>query len=117
MFQMKYKNLYIAKSVKVAESFFARLKGLMFVSEMVGYDGLLIKHCNSIHTCFMKFKLDVVFLNDDYQIKKIIRGIVPWRITGIYLQATQVLELKSGAIPVEIKEGDYLIFEEGICLS
>jgi len=92
----------------VAEKFFDRLKGLMFEKEIKGYDGLLIKNCNSIHTFFMNFNIDVVFLNKNFEVIKILRDLRKWRITPIYFKASQVLEMKSGGLPEGLKEGETL---------
>ena len=81
----------------------------MFSSDMFGFDGLLIKPCNSIHTFFMQYSLDVAFLDKDLKIVKIIRNLRPWRITGLYLKANQVLELKAGTLDNKIVEGDQVL--------
>ncbi len=104
----------IAAQTKVADSFFDRLVGLMFRSKMQDFDGLLITPCNSIHTCFMRYAIDVVFLNREYQVIKIKRQMKPWRLTPMYFRATQVLELNGGALPEDIKVGDCF---EVVCLS
>jgi uncharacterized membrane protein (UPF0127 family) len=105
----KAKNIYLGKRIKTADSFWDRLIGLMFSSDMFGFDGLLIKPCNSIHTFFMEYNLDVAFLDKDLKIVKIIRNLKPWRITGLYLKANQVLELKAGALDSKIVEGDQVL--------
>ncbi len=98
----------LAENVQVAESFFERLKGLMFIREMKGHDGLFIKNTNSVHNCFVRFPLDLVFVNNDMQVIKIIRNFKPWRFTRIYFKARHVLELPAGAAGKEIREGDQL---------
>ena len=110
----KHSGKIIAAQMKIADSFFDRLIGLMFRSKMQGFDGLLITPCNSIHTCFMKYKIDVVFLNKDYEVIKIKRQMKPWRLTPMYFRATQVLELNGDTLPKNIKEGDRF---EVVCLS
>jgi hypothetical protein len=86
----------------------------MFKEKMQGFDGLLIKQCRSIHTFFMMYPLDIVFMNSEMKIKKIIRNIKPWRMTFIYFTSTQVLELEAGTLPLEVHEGDKL---EVICIN
>ena len=46
------------------------MKGLMFSKEMIG-DGLILDPGNSIHNCFVRFPIDVIFLNNDFKIIKI----------------------------------------------
>ncbi|EQC51248.1 hypothetical protein M901_1095 [Bacteriovorax sp. DB6_IX] len=80
----------------------------MFKKEMKNYDGLLIRPCNSIHTFFMRFSIDAVFLNKDFKVIRIYRDLKPWRMTTIIWKANQVLELRAGTLPDNVKEGDSL---------
>jgi uncharacterized membrane protein (UPF0127 family) len=108
------KEIVLGDSVQVANSFITRLKGLMFNKEMCGFDGLLIKSCNSIHTFFMKYSIDVVFLDREYRVMRIIRGLRPWRLSPIVFKANQVLELKNGSLSDKIEKFDQL---EVVCLK
>lgn len=100
----------VASKVKVAKSFEDRLIGLMFKSPLVEFDSLLILKCNSIHTCFMKYPLDIIFLDKDYKIKKIYRNLKPWRMTRLVLGACQVLEMEAGKLPANLSIGEKLIY-------
>lgn len=98
----------LSYELKIASSFFSRLIGLMFKKGMKDYDGLLIKQCNSIHTFFMFFTIDAIFLNKNNEVIKIYRNLKPWRMTRIVWRASQCLELNAGTIPDDLKEGDSL---------
>lgn len=100
----------IASNVRLAKTELSRIVGLMFSKEMVGFDGLLIDRCNSIHTCFMRYSIDVLFLDNDNRIVKIFRNLVPWRITLPRFKARKALELKGGSLPETVQEGDMLEF-------
>lgn len=104
----KKTEFILGEDIKIADKLVDRVKGLMFIKEMKGMDGLLIKRCNSIHNCFVRFPIDVLFLNDKFKIVKVIRGFKPWRFTRVYFTANQVLELPSGTLPDSIVEGDEL---------
>ena len=104
----------IAEKAIFADTFLKRFKGLMFDKKMEGYDALVIKPCKSIHTCFMKYSIDVVFLNEKFQIVKIKRNMRPWKMTPFYFSSTQVVEFENGRIDQELKEGDEL---ELICIN
>ena len=104
----------LVKEGRIAQNFFHRLKGLMFDQKMEAFDGLLITRCNSIHTFFMNFNIDVIFLDKEYRIVKIKRDIKPWRMSPFYFSASSVLELKGGTLSNEIRENDQL---EVICLN
>lgn len=111
----KEKKIIVGERIVIAKSFFSRLKGLMFDRSLgTDFDGILIKPCNSIHTFFMNYSIDAVFLNKEYKVVKIMRDLRPWRMTGIYFRASQVLEIKSGLLPKEISEDDLL---DEICIS
>ena len=108
----KDSEVIIGVNIIVAETICSRLKGLMFDQKMKG-DGLLLNPCCSIHTFFMKFAIDAVFLDKKGKVVKILRNLKPWRMSWFYPAAKQVLELKAGALPTTIKEGDELI----LCLN
>lgn len=101
-------NHILAYKVKEAITFKDRLIGLMFKDKMDDYDGLLLEPCKSIHNFFVRFPIDVIFLNKDNEIVKIIKSFKPWRITNFYFKAVKVLELKAGTIQDHVKEGDLL---------
>ena len=100
------KEIYLGKNIKIAKTFWERFLGLMFSNDLKGFDGMLITPCNSIHTFFMNYSLDVVFMDKSFNIVKIIRNLKPRRITGLYLKATQVLELKAGTLSEKVAVGD-----------
>lgn len=101
-------NICLGEDVIVAKTFFKRLKGLMFINEMNGFDGLMIERCNSIHNFFVRFPIDVIFLDKNNNIVKILRNFRPWKISWIYFKACKTLELPVGKVPLSIKEGEKL---------
>jgi len=82
----EYKNVYIAKS------FYERFKGLMFVPKEKAFN-LLITNCNSVHTCFMKFNLDIYCLDKDYKILKFYKNIKPFRFILPHRKVKHILEI------------------------
>jgi uncharacterized protein len=106
--QIRCGERLIAENVLIADTLKTRVLGLMFSKSIPGGDGLLLDPCNSIHTFFMRYALDVVFIGPQNQIVKIIRNIEPWRMTWIYFKARKTLEMQAGKFPSEIKEGDIL---------
>ena len=65
---LKYNNETVIH-VFIADSFFKRLFGYMF-RKNPHHDAILFTPCNSIHTFFMKFNIDVLFLNEHMQVIK-----------------------------------------------
>ncbi|MBT3236054.1 MAG: DUF192 domain-containing protein [Bdellovibrionales bacterium] len=100
------KEIALGKSVVEANTIASRMIGLLGTSSMNDFDGLLITKCNSIHTFFMKYDIDVIFLDSGNRIIQIIRSIKPWRITRIYFRASKVLELSGGTLDENVHIGD-----------
>lgn len=65
---------------KVARTFFERLRGLIGTKSLGPDEGMLILRCNAIHTFFMGFPIDAVFLDANDEIVKTVRGIRPGRL-------------------------------------
>ena len=78
---------------RVARTMFARMKGLIGTKSLPPGEGLLILHCNAIHTFFMSFAIDATFLDGEGRVVKKVRNIRPWRpfVWGGF-RARQVLE-------------------------
>jgi len=95
--------------VKRANTFLARFAGLMFRASLSRDEGLLLSPCSSVHTSFMRFPIDVVFLDQDWRVVGIVEGLRPWRIAGGYAGSRHVLELGVGKVKqLDLKLGDYL---------
>lgn len=82
--------------VELADNFFGRLCGLMFRRKLDSGRGLLLAPCNSVHMLFMRFAIDVVYLDADLCIKKIVRNLTPWLGMSVCLGAWGALELSRG---------------------
>jgi uncharacterized membrane protein (UPF0127 family) len=77
------------------------------LGDRYGIDGMLIDYCNSVHSFFMRFPLDLIFLNKKDNVVAIVRNKKPWRMTKFYWQATKVLELPVGKSD-NVKLGDFV---------
>jgi uncharacterized protein len=88
----------VAARVEVAGSFLRRGLGLMFRRELPPGHGLMITPCNSIHMFFMRFPLDVAFVDRDGRVLRILHGIRPWRVSSIVRGARSALELPAGTL-------------------
>lgn len=96
-------------SLKKADRFSSRLKGLMFRKRPLEEEGLWIIPCNSIHMFFMNFPIDVAFLDREQKVIKLVADLQPWKITSPVKQAHSVLELPAGSIKLlGIKEGQII---------
>ena len=92
------KNVTLADNVALAQTAVSRLKGLLFYKEFRNGQALIIKPCNSIHTFFMRFPIDVIFLGANDKIIKIHQGMKPFKATPIYFKSNFVIELPAGIV-------------------
>ena len=72
-----------------------RLRGLLGRSGLPDGEGLLLRPAGSIHTLFMRFPIDVVFLDRELGVRKVVRELGPWRLT-FERGARSALELAAG---------------------
>ena len=81
--------------VSLARTFWQRFVGLLGQPGLAADRALLIAPCNNIHTFFMRFDIDVVFIDIDGAILSIVPGVRPWRIAAAR-RAHACLELAGG---------------------
>lgn len=91
-------NNLIADEVEVADNFITRTFGLIPKSSLKSGEGLVIKPCCSIHTFFMRFAIDVLFVNKKNEIIALYENVKPWRSLPIHLASHYVIELPAGEI-------------------
>jgi uncharacterized membrane protein (UPF0127 family) len=104
----------IVQNLEIANSLLTRLIGLMGRPVLALGQGMLIKRSgNSIHTCFMKFPIDVAFVSKAGVVVYLKENIKPWRmIVAPMLKSTDCLELPAGALKQnDIQIGDTLRVE------
>lgn len=102
----------IADRVEVASSPWSRFWGLVGRRELAPGHGLLIMPCSSIHMFFMRFPIDVIFLDRDNVVVKVVHGVKPWRM-AMGGGGKNALELPAGtAVATGVSDGDQLEFGE-----
>lgn len=85
-------------TLTLADSFWKRFIGLMCSKPLPMAQGLLIPRCASVHTLFMRFPLDVVYLDKRGAVVKLVPALNPWRLSWGGRGATQTLEMTAGGI-------------------
>ena len=85
----------VCETCRVARSFWTRFRGLMAARTLPRGSGLLFPRSRSIHTHFMRFPIDVVFLDGENRIVSIVERLRPWR-GAASRRARSVLELAAG---------------------
>ncbi|MDR2708787.1 MAG: DUF192 domain-containing protein [Elusimicrobiota bacterium] len=88
-------NLEMEFGIKIVEAktFAQRFLGFMFKSK-ADYAVLFI-HCKSIHTFFMRFNLDIVFLDKNFKVLAVKKNVKPWRLVFGIKNCTHILEIPS----------------------
>ena len=100
----------LGTSVETADDSATRRKGLLGRSGLGSGEGIWIVPCESVHTFWMKFPIDLIYLDRDKKVKKVRCGVVPWRLSAC-LSAHSVLEFASGTIhSTQTRPGDWLEF-------
>jgi uncharacterized membrane protein (UPF0127 family) len=79
----------------LADAALARMKGLLGRRELPSDKGILLRPASSVHTAFMRFPIDVVFLDRDETVVKVVPELAPWRVAGAR-GAKSALELPAG---------------------
>lgn len=105
-----FENKIILEEISIADSFWKKLSGYMFRSKP-HVSGILFDSSGSMQTTFMSFPLDIIFLDGENKVLKILRDVKPWRMTRIYKGTKKILEVPSNILPSEIDEGSQLIFQ------
>ena len=88
----------VATEVQTAYHFIKRLRGLMFTGELASGCALHIKPCRSVHTFFMNYAIDVLYLNGDHIVVAMEQGMEPGKVGKLYSDVESVIELKAGEI-------------------
>jgi uncharacterized membrane protein (UPF0127 family) len=98
----------VCERCTIAETPLRRLKGLLGRRELPAGDGIFIRPAPSIHTAFMRFPIDAVFVDRDLTVVGVVDELRPWRAAG-RRGAHAVLELAAGErVRRGIEPGDRL---------
>ena len=96
----------VAEKVELATTRGERRRGLLGRTALPPKFALMLLPCAAIHTAFMRFAIDVIFLDREGRALRILRALRPWRM-AIALRARSVVELPSGCLEgVDLVPGD-----------
>lgn len=101
----------IAGRVYVARGFWDRGLGLLARPVLRPGEALWLDPCGSIHTWGMRYPIDVLFLNEEQRVLRILRNLRPWRLGWAPHGTRSAVELPAGGAD-EVREGDRLRIEE-----
>jgi len=101
----------VCERCEIPESSFGRARGLLGRDGLEAGEGMLIDRAGSVHMFFMRFPIDVVFLDRDRKVVGVRHGLRPWQVAAAR-RAVAALELPAGAAAeAGIEEGDVLELE------
>jgi len=102
------RDTQIADKLEVAGSGPKRSKGLLGRNGLAQGEGMWIIPCEAVHTFFMRFPIDLIYLDRKHRVKKVRDSVPAWRLSGC-LSAHSVLELPAGTIrKTKTERGDLL---------
>ncbi|MBS1809632.1 MAG: DUF192 domain-containing protein [Acidobacteria bacterium] len=103
----------LAENLILANTSLKRLRGLLGRASLPANEGLWLRPCNSIHTIWMRFAIDVIFLDRQLRIVRLVENIRPFRLTRPNWQAASVIEMAAHSISrLELRVGDELRVEK-----
>ena len=102
--------------LRVADDFLSRMRGLMFSRMRAQDEAFLLKQCTSVHTCFMRYALDLAYLDAEGRITQCVSQLAPWRMHwaqrrrgALTARPVHTLELQPGTLQrLGLKPGDQL---------
>lgn len=101
----------LGEAIDVADTSEKRRVGLLKHERLEPGTGLWIKPCESVHTFFMKFPIDLVYIDKKQKVRKVRHAVPAWRLSAC-LTAHSILELPAGtAEKTGTQAGDMLSIE------
>jgi uncharacterized membrane protein (UPF0127 family) len=91
----KTRQSFLATEMRVADTHWTRLRGLMATGpEEFGFgQALWVVPCHGVHTWLMRFSIDVVYLDADHVVVHVEENLRPWHFAPVRMDAKTVLEL------------------------
>lgn len=100
-------DVRLVETVELADNLISRMVGLLGRPALGEQRAMYISPCNSIHTFFMRFPIDLIFLNSEMVVTRFVRAVKPWRMVLGGAGAANVIEIESGWFsPDAIAVGD-----------
>ena len=91
-------GFWLAQDLRVTKTFWQAAKGLLGQKSLAPGAGLYIASCQSIHSWFMKFPFDAIFVDGNWRVLHLVHSMPPFRISALVWRARGVVELPVGVI-------------------
>lgn len=93
---MRHEERVLLPTVLCAEHWYERMRGLLGHRSLPEGSGMLLSPCDSVHTLGMRFAIDVVYVDADQQVVRIVKHLPPFRMSFGGRRARSTLEIHSG---------------------
>jgi len=113
----KTKNIILASQAKIADSFFKRLIGLMFKKGLSKEEALVFFKAPSIHTFFMRFPIDILFLDREGKVLRIVKKVNPYRVVFCKNSYITIEFSSKNNNLAQTSKGDFIIIENMVKYS
>lgn len=102
----------LAERLRLADTHWTRLRGLLGTPALVAGDGLWLRPCRQVHTIGMRYAVDLAFLDADHRVLRTVDALPPGRVSPKVAEAESVLELPAGTLTrAGVAPGAALAFE------
>jgi uncharacterized membrane protein (UPF0127 family) len=95
-------GVVVVSGLIVADRFWPRLVGLQFRAGLPPGSGLLLVPCNSVHTCFLRFPIDLACLDCQGRVVEVRKHLRPWRAAVAPAGTHAILETAAGEMTIEV---------------
>lgn len=100
----------LADRATAADTFIARLVGLLGRRGLAEGEGLVLQPCQAVHTMFMRFPIDLVFADRSMRVVRTASAVPPFRQSAFQRDAVCVIELPAGTVTAtQTKPGDQIV--------
>lgn len=92
------RDVQLGDHIRVADGWWSRLRGMIGYPEPREGQGLLLQPCQGVHMHWMRYALDVLFLDEDDRVVATYHGLKPWRFSRTHRDAACAIEFREGTL-------------------
>lgn len=107
------RDVELGTRIRVADRWWPRLRGMIGHPEPTKGEGLLLSPCQGVHMHWMRYPLDVAFVDADGEVVALYHGLRPWRFSKTHTKASCAIELPAGTLrDTRTEAGDRIVWTE-----
>ena len=109
----------LAQKVEIADTFWGRFRGLMLRRRFLRGSALIFKLSRpgkyGVHMIFVRFPIDLLYLNENFVVVDLCRNLKPWRTHSPRVRASYIVELPAGTLfRARVKLGQKIVLAQSI---